>query len=81
MPFSCSICGEESTRICVRCTKDACENHLCEKCRRCSDCCECEVRLSEPVQPVARAAAEPSPEGEPPPDTEPPAPEPGQSTL
>ena len=46
MPFSCSICGEESTRICVRCTKDACENHLCEKCRRCSDCCECEVALA-----------------------------------
>jgi hypothetical protein len=51
MPFTCSICGEESTRICVRCTKDACENHLCEKCGRCSDCCECEVAL------VERAAA------------------------
>lgn len=47
MPFTCSICGEESTRICVRCTKDACGNHLCEKCRRCSDCCECEVTLDE----------------------------------
>ena len=46
MPFSCSICGEESTRICVRCTKDACDNHLCEKCRKCSDCCECEVALT-----------------------------------
>jgi len=46
MPFSCSICGEESTRICVRCTKDACDNHLCEKCRKCSDCCECEVALA-----------------------------------
>src|ERR1039458_7152405 len=34
MPFQCSICGEESTRICARCTKDACDNHLCEKCRR-----------------------------------------------
>ena len=34
MPFPCSICGEEATRICVRCTKDACDNHLCEKCRR-----------------------------------------------
>ncbi len=46
MPFSCSICVEESTRICVRCTKDACDNHLCEKCRKCSDCCECEVALA-----------------------------------
>lgn len=47
MPFTCSICGEESTRICARCTKDACNNHLCEKCGKCSDCCECEVTLSE----------------------------------
>jgi len=47
MPFVCSICGEESTRICALCTKDACNNHLCEKCRRCSDCCECEVALYE----------------------------------
>jgi hypothetical protein len=47
MPFLCSICGEESTRICVRCTKDACANHLCERCLRCSDCCECQVALDE----------------------------------
>jgi len=47
MPFQCSICGEESTRICALCTKDACNNHLCEKCARCSDCCECEVALFE----------------------------------
>jgi len=47
MPFLCSICGEESSRICVRCTKDACANHLCEKCHRCSDCCECDITLSE----------------------------------
>lgn len=47
MPFQCSICGEESTRICALCTKDACNNHLCEKCGRCSDCCECEVALFE----------------------------------
>jgi hypothetical protein len=72
MPFTCSICGEESTRICVWCTKDACNNHLCEKCRRCSDCCECEVRLSEPVHEPARPAApaaalEPNIETEPPP--------------
>ena len=50
MPFTCSICGEESTRICARCTKDACDNHICEKCLRCSDCCECEVRLAEPLR-------------------------------
>ena len=75
MPFTCSICGEESTRICVWCTKDACDNHLCEKCRRCSDCCECEVRLSEPVHepahPVAPAAA-PEPERDPVIETDPP---------
>ena len=47
MPFTCSICEEESTRICVACTKDSCDNHLCEKCSRCSDCCGCEVKLDE----------------------------------
>jgi hypothetical protein len=46
MPFFCSICGEESLRICARCTKDACNNHICEKCLKCSDCCECEVVLT-----------------------------------
>ncbi len=51
MPFTCSICGEQSTRICVRCTKDACDNHLCEKCQRCSDCCDCEVHLVESFEP------------------------------
>jgi hypothetical protein len=56
MPFICSICGEQSTRICARCTKDACDNHLCEKCLRCSDCCECEVTLSEPTRQVVRVA-------------------------
>ena len=79
MPFTCSICGEESTRICVWCTKDACDNHICEKCGRCSDCCECEVHLSEPpreARPMVRAAAVAS-EQEPEPATEPtPAPEP-----
>jgi transcription elongation factor Elf1 len=49
MPFTCTICGEESTRICVWCTKDTCANHLCAKCGRCSDCCECEVPLDEPM--------------------------------
>ena len=53
--FQCSICTEASTRICVWCTKDACDNHLCGRCGRCSDCCECEVvregaRKAEPGQ-------------------------------
>jgi len=85
MPFQCSICGEESTRICVRCTTDACHNHLCEKCLKCSDCCECEVAISPHVPgsvraalqagdaPPAEAQAIPVPEAEPAPQTEPPA--------
>ena len=59
MPFSCSICEEESTRICVSCTKDTCGNHLCEKCHCCSDCCSCEVSLDygdEPHRTTARDA-------------------------
>jgi hypothetical protein len=47
MPFQCSICEEESTKICIACTKDSCQNHLCLKCGRCSDCCGCEVALNE----------------------------------
>lgn len=54
--FTCSICGEPSTEICVYCTKDACANHICAKCRRCSDCCECEV----PIDPVAEHPAPPA---------------------
>jgi len=95
MPFVCSICEEESTRICVRCTKDACDNHLCEKCLRCSDCCECEVTLADQAPSVVRPPAlEPHPEPEvvaaPPPaestlPAEPlpsePAPEPGDQVL
>jgi hypothetical protein len=38
----CHICQEPSEEICQRCTRDACANHLCGKCARCSDCCECE---------------------------------------
>ncbi len=80
MPFTCSICGEESLRICARCTKDACNNHLCERCKRCSDCCECEVLLSEPVREPVRAMVQPVPPAEPlpnpEPDPEPPRPEP-----
>ena len=78
MPFMCSICGEEAGRICARCTKDICGNHLCEKCLRCSDCCECELSLSEPTQTVPLASARavfravtgsppPEPDPEPPP--------------
>lgn len=48
--FTCNICAEPSSQICIYCTKDACDNHLCERCRRCSDCCECEVRLDQPRQ-------------------------------
>jgi hypothetical protein len=59
MPFMCSICGEESTRICARCTKDSCNNHLCEKCLCCSDCCECEVALSEAPHPMVRPVHRP----------------------
>ena len=47
MAFNCSICGEESSRICASCTKDACSNHICDRCSSCSDCCECEVKLEE----------------------------------
>ena len=55
MPFFCSICSEESTRICVRCTKDTCTNHICDKCGRCSDCCECEITLAEHAPPAVSA--------------------------
>jgi hypothetical protein len=44
LTFVCSICNEPSTEICVYCTKDTCNNHLCEKCKRCSDCCQCDFR-------------------------------------
>jgi len=83
MPFTCSICGEESTRICARCTKDSCNNHLCEKCLRCSDCCECEISLSAPMHEAARpvvrdmmAETHPAVFPDPEPEPEPPLPEP-----
>lgn len=67
MPFQCSICDEASTRICVRCTKDACDNHICEKCLRCSDCCECEVALDATprIAPVVHTSPAPEPDYEP----------------
>jgi hypothetical protein len=39
--FRCYICGEPSTEICPRCTRDTCDNHICERCVLCSDCCTC----------------------------------------
>jgi hypothetical protein len=59
--FQCSICGDPSTEICVYCTKDTCPNHLCGKCLRCSDCCECEV----PLDADEHVAAEPEPSHQP----------------
>jgi hypothetical protein len=91
MPFACSICEEESTRICVHCTKDTCSNHLCEKCGCCSDCCNCEVPLedhthAEPMYvetvhpPPAQPESEPLHHPEPTPDeimhVDPPRPDP-----
>jgi hypothetical protein len=51
MTFTCSICDETSSRICVRCTKDTCGNHLCDKCGACSDCCTCELKLEKDTDP------------------------------
>ena len=45
--FACSICGEPSTTLCVHCTRDTCDNHLCPRCHRCSDCCNCEQRRNQ----------------------------------
>jgi len=52
--FVCSICGDASEKICVYCTKDACVNHLCERCHRCSDCCTCEMRATDSSKTVAQ---------------------------
>ncbi len=77
MPFACSICEQESTRICVLCTKDACNIHICQRCGCCSDCCECDVPLDEPLPvPVSEAAPStppgPDPAGFKPPEFTPP---------
>jgi len=80
MPFLCSICGEASERICARCTKDVCGNHLCEKCLRCSDCCECELALSETQQDASLTSARDALRavvGNPEPGSNPEPPEPG----
>jgi len=73
--FTCSICGEGSTRICARCTKDACDNHLCEKCFCCSDCCECEQVLADAPRTPVRNVVETPPAVEPQPQEHPPVPE------
>ena len=69
MAFICNICGEAATQICARCTKDVCANHICEKCFRCSDCCECEIALDapspKPVPMVHEMAAPAEPEAQP----------------
>ncbi len=39
--FQCYICDEPSTEICPHCTRDTCDNHICEHCSYCSDCCAC----------------------------------------
>ncbi len=66
MSFQCSICDEPSTRICVRCTKDACDNHICGKCLKCSDCCECEVALDATprIAPTVHTSLAPETESE-----------------
>ncbi len=56
MAYICSICEQESTRICVSCTKDTCDDHLCGICKSCSDCCPHEVQLEE--RPTVRDAIE-----------------------
>ena len=71
MAFVCSICGEAATQICARCTKDTCGNHLCEKCLQCSDCCECELGLDEPVRPASHIAPVAAPAPEPPAEPDP----------
>src|ERR1700710_768838 len=62
MAFVCNICEEQSTRICVRCTKDTCSNHLCEKCGACSDCCDCEIHLEQEVVPEKEVFVHPEKE-------------------
>lgn len=55
--FACSICNEPSSEICHSCTKDTCQNHLCARCQRCSDCCSCEVPLDETAEPAHGVSA------------------------
>jgi hypothetical protein len=50
--FTCSICGDRSHKICVYCTKDACNNHLCHRCLRCSECCTCDMPTTDDEEAV-----------------------------
>jgi hypothetical protein len=43
--YACSICLEGSHLLCAWCAKDACDDHYCTRCHRCSDCCQCGVPL------------------------------------
>jgi hypothetical protein len=56
--FNCSICGDASHKICIYCTKDACNNHLCHRCLCCSECCRCDMPTNEVEN---REVAAPSP--------------------
>ena len=62
--FTCSICGEASHAICIFCTKDACDNHICQRCRRCSDCCACEMPVTSDSQEEAPVQQTQEPAGE-----------------
>ncbi len=79
MTFHCSICEEESARICVCCTKDTCANHLCARCLECSDCCECEVPLEEHPPLITEQHLPRDPDPEPEPHT--PAPDPDPAPI
>jgi hypothetical protein len=59
--FACSICADPSHKICIFCTKDACNNHLCHRCLRCSECCHCDMPTNE----AEEATESPEPEPEP----------------
>jgi hypothetical protein len=65
LQFACSICGDASRDICVYCTKDACANHICERCHRCSDCCHCDIRMEMDVTREHESASHQAPDHEP----------------
>jgi len=66
--FACSICSEPSHKICIFCTKDACNNHLCQRCLCCSECCHCDMPTNEaeevPPEEANKAPEQPLPEPE-----------------
>ena len=63
--FNCSICGDASHKICVYCTKDACNNHLCHRCLCCSECCHCDMPTNEAEAQVDEVMMEPEEVSEP----------------